>query len=302
MNEISPIKSNKPTALITGATGFVGGQLARQLVQKGWSVHILIRGSSTIPTGAEFSQILNHIYDGSTTSIINCIELSKPDLVFHLASLFLAQHQSEDIEKLIYSNVLFGTQLLQAMQATGIKKIVNAGTSWQHYNNENYNPVCLYAATKQAFEVILEYYVQASGFEAITLKLFDTYGPDDTRPKLFNLLNKVSINGDVFDMSMGEQLIDIVHIDDVIAAFIVAAQRLNTGKVTVQECYAVSSGAPLPLRSLVKLYAQLTQKRININWGARPYRYREVMIPWTKGLGIQGWQPRVKLEDGIKTL
>jgi hypothetical protein len=56
----------------------------------------------------------------------------------------------------------------------------------------------------------------------------------------------------------------------------------------------------LSLKSLVEFYAQTTQKKIQINWGARPYRFREVMIPWSKGIGIEGWRPRVGLEEGLK--
>jgi len=300
MNETRPKKDQMPTALVTGATGFVGSQLARRLVQEGWQVHILIRAGSSVSTSAEFNQISTHIYDGSYASTVSCVESSKPDVLFHLASMFLAQHQPKDIETLIHSNVLFGTQVLQAMQANGVENIVNTGTSWQHFNNEDYNPVCLYAATNQAFEAILEYYVQACGIKAITLKLFDTYGSDDPRPKLFHLLSKSAMSGDVLDMSKGEQLIDLVHIDDVIDAYLIAAQRLIIGKVTGQECYAVSSGRPLPLKSLVEFYAQTTQKRVHINWGARPYRFREVMIPWTNGFWIEGWQPRIELLEGLK--
>jgi nucleoside-diphosphate-sugar epimerase len=302
MSETRPINSQMPTALITGATGFVGNHLARRLVQEGWQVHVLIRADSKVPTTAEFSKISTHSYDGSTTSVISCVESSKPDIVFHLASIFLAQHQSKDIEALILSNVLLGTQLLQAMRVNGINNIVSTGTSWQHYKNEEYNPVCLYAATKQAFEIILEYYVQACGIKAITLKLFDTYGSEDSRPKLFNLLGKASINGDLLDMSTGDQLIDLVYIDDVIDAYIIAAKRLSLGKVSGQEFYAVSSGNPLSLKSLVELYAKINQKKIKINWGARPYRVREVMIPWSKGIWIPGWRPRVGLVEGLKRL
>ena len=300
MNETHRIKDQMPSALITGATGFVGSQLARRLVQEGWHVHALIRAGSTVSMAAELSQLSFHIYDGSTASVINCVEYSKPDVVFHLASMFLAQHQTNDVEALIQSNLLFGTQVLQAMQVNGVKNIINTGTSWQHFNNEDYNPVSLYAATKQAFEALMEYFVQACGFKAITLKLFDTYGPDDPRHKLFHLLNKASISGDELDMSMGEQLIDLVHIDDVIAAYLIAGKSLKFGKVIGHESYAVSSGRPLPLKLLVDLYVETTQKKIHINWGARPYRFREVMIPWTKGFGIEGWRPTIELLDGLK--
>ncbi len=205
-------------ALVTGATGFVGSHLVRRLLQDGWQVHVLHRATSELPIFSEFADTIKHVYDGSTDSMMRCVAQAKPDIVFHLASLFLSQHETKDVDSLVLGNVLMGTQLLEAMSVNGVTRIVNTGTSWQHYDNKDYNPVCLYAATKQAFEAILEYYVQACGVRAITLKLFDTYGPDDRRPKLFNLLSDAVKTGVTLNMSEGGQFIDPVFIDDVIDA------------------------------------------------------------------------------------
>ena len=302
MNETRPITNQKPTALITGATGFVGSHLACRLVQEGWQVHIVSRADSRFPEAEEFALVTNHIYDGSTESIVNCVVQVKPDVVFHFASLFLSQHANKDVSALIQSNVLFGSQLLEAMKVNQITNLVNTGTSWQHYNNEEYNPVCLYAATKQAFEAILEYYVQACGIKAITLKLFDTYGPDDLRPKLFHLLRAAATSGDRLNMSGGEQLIDLVHIDDVTEAYLIAAQRLIECRAQQHERYAVSSGNPMRLRDLVLLYTEVTGCAIHVNWGARSYRSREVMKTWTEGSSIEDWKPQLAFAEGIKSL
>lgn len=288
-------------ALVTGATGFVGRHLARRLVREGWQVHILSRAGSRLPEAEEFAQVTNHIHDGSTEGMVRCVAQAKPDVVFHLASLFLSQHATKDIDSLNQSNVLFGNQLLEAMKVNKVTRIINTGTSWQHYNNEDYNPVCLYAATKQAFEAIIAYYVQACGVKAITLELFDTYGPDDPRPKLFHLLKKAATTGEPLDMSAGEQLIDLVHIDDVVEAYLVAAKRLLEGSVSQHVIYAVSSGHPMPLKELVLLYAEVTRQTVNVHWGARPYRYREVMVTWDRGEKLPVWSPSITIQAGMKT-
>lgn len=292
----------KPVALISGATGFVGSNLARRLVTDGWQVHILSRAGSRLSDAPEFAHVVNHVHDGSTDCMVACVAQSKPDAVFHLASRVLSPHTTKDVDSLIVSNVLFGNQLLEAMKVNEVRHIINTGTFWQHYNNEDYNPVCLYAATKQAFESILEYYVQACGFNAITLNLFDTYGPDDPRPKLFHLLNKAATTGEPLDMSAGEQMIDLVYIDDVIEAYVIAAHRLLKGEVRRHEQYAVSSRQPMRLRDLVGLYTKITGQAIPINWGARPYRYREVMVPWNLGNLLETWIPKVTLTEGISRI
>jgi nucleoside-diphosphate-sugar epimerase len=291
----------KRIALITGATGFVGSHLTLRLVEDGWDVHVIVRpGSDLSQIKKILNQITVHEHDGSSDNMLSIMQAASPDIVFHLASLSLSNHQPKDIGPLIASNILFGTQLAEAMVNSDVSRLVNTGTFWQHYQNEDYNPVNLYAATKQAFEDILRYYTETTDLKAISLNLFDTYGPDDPRPKLFHLLNKAAETGEPLDMSPGAQLIDLVHIDDVTEAYIIAAQHLLDGKVSLHERYAVSSGHLMPLNELVQLYTEVTNQAVAVNWSARQYRNREVMVPWNRGQAIEGWSPKVKLEDGLR--
>lgn len=291
------------TALLTGATSFVGSHLARRLVTEGWEVHLVIRPQSSLKLIEDIQgQVTLHTHDGSTEDLCQIMASAKPDIVFHLASLFLAQHQTKDVTSLIQSNVLFSTQLVEAMSVNGVNKLVNTGTSWQHFQNEAYNPVCLYAATKQAFEDILKFYVEASDLNVITLKLFDTYGPDDPRPKLFTVLRKAAQEQTELSMSPGEQLIDLVYIDDVIEAFLIAGDYILSDTDIKFESYAVSSGKPIKLKVLVNLYLKISNRNLNIKWGGRSYKEREVMFPWNKAINLGGWYPKVSLEKGIRLM
>jgi len=296
-------KTDNRIALVTGATGFVGSHLVRRLIKEGWETHIITRSSSNLTQLEDIAgKVIVHQHDGTTSSMINIVKDVEPEIVFHLASLFLAQHTSEDIERLVQSNLLFGTQLAEAMTLQGVTKLINTGTSWQHYENEDYNPVCLYAATKQAFEDMLKFYVEASELKVITLKLFDTYGPDDPRPKIFTLLRKVAEERTELAMSPGEQLIDLVYIDDVVEGYLLAAKRLMDNKVSSMEEYAISSGNPISLKDLIAVYGRAIGKLLPIKWGGRTYRFREVMVPWNKGERLSGWKPRIGLAEGIKRM
>lgn len=289
-------------ALVTGATGFIGGNLTRTLLDQGWKVSCLVRSGSDCSRLLEGADLIVYDQQIGAQALADLLRERKPVVVFHLASRFLAAHTPDDIPNLVASNIQFGAELLEAMTLSQTSLLVNTGTSWQHYESRAYSPVNLYAATKQAFEDLLQYYVEAGGLRCITLKLFDTYGPNDPRPKLFHLLSRVAASSENLAMSPGEQLIDLVHIDDVIRAFFRAAQRLLAGEVVSSEAYAISSGRPIPLRDLVAIYAQVTGRRLNIEWGGRPYRTREVMVPWSTGPTLPGWHPAVPLEEGIRRL
>jgi nucleoside-diphosphate-sugar epimerase len=290
-------------ALVTGSTGFVGSNLVHRLIIDGWEIHVIVRSDSKLDMLAEIIQeITVHEHDGSTHDMYRIMAIVKPEVVFHMASLVLSENTDKDIVNLVQSNILFGIQLLEAMAAHGVTRIINTGTSWQHYENKSYSPVNLYAATKQAFEDMLQYYVEAKGVQAITLKLFDTYGSNDPRPKLLNLIKKTSEDGSILAMSPGEQFVDLVHINDVVDAFIVASERIINTLVVGHEKYAVSSDKPLQLRLLVTKFEHVVGKKISIEWGGIPYRKREVMNPWNNGQRLFGWKPKISLDLGIAEL
>ncbi len=292
---------DKKIALLTGGTGFIGGHLARHLVDSGWDVHLAVRSSSEqrLPS-AKLAGV--HTLNGGLEELKQIIGAVSPSVIFHLASFFRAEHQPHEITPMIESNLLFGTQLLEAATSCGVRNVVTAGTSWQNFAGDSYSPVCLYAATKQAFQDVAQYYVEARGLKLITLKLFDTYGPNDTRKKLFFALTNAAASGQSLLMSPGEQLIDLVYVDDVVAAFELAALRLLSGECGASEEYAVSSGDLISLKGLVGLIVEIGGLKVNIVWGGRPYRDREVMVPWRGGKSIPGWAPKMRLEDGIKNV
>lgn len=291
------------SVLITGATGFIGSRLATALLKSGVDVGLIVRQTSELSQLGDVQQYKLYHYDGTVDSLKDAIEQQQPEVVFHLASLFLTSHQPEDIEPLINSNILFPTQLLEAMALCGVSKLINTGTSWQHYNSDHYEPACLYAATKQAFESLMQYYVSIGKISAITLKLFDTYGDNDPRKKLISLLLSLAESKQLLAMSPGEQLIDIVHIDDVIQAFLIAAARINEqAEQPLNESYGISSGKPLTLRELVKTFESVIGDALNIEWGAREYRDREVMQPWSSYRQLPGWQPQITFAEGFRRL
>jgi nucleoside-diphosphate-sugar epimerase len=289
--------------LITGGTGFVGSHLTSHFLRLNQSVHLLVRPNSNLQHLDWLNGAFHlHIYDGTTASVISILQKVKPRCVFHLASVSTAEHSSDQVEPLILSNVLLGTQMLEAMTISGVKSIISVGTFWQHYNSESYRPSCLYAATKQAFEDILEYYADAKAIKAITLKLFDTYGPHDSRNKLFSQLRRAASTGITLQMSPGGQKLDLVFIDDIVEAFVQAERNLLATTSPTCKVFGVSSGHQVVLRDLVAQYSRVIGKSIPIKWGARPYREREIMTPWSPRQHLPGWSARTGLDEGMKLM
>lgn len=285
--------------LVTGSTGFIGSHLVQNLHESGWDISVIVR--STSDRNRVSSSGLTRVYEhsGSSASMQKIVEVASPDVVIHLASLVLSEHTPSDVEELIQSNIIFGTQLVEAMTMCGVTSLVNTGTGWQHFNNSSYSPVNLYAASKQAFDSILQYYVEARALRVVTLKLNDTYGPADPRPKLLNLLVETALSHSELSMSDGRQEIDLVHVTDVAEAYMKAADLLMSQNEVSRERYSVTSGKAITLRNLVRLCEEVWKVDLNVRWGGRPYRQREMMTPW-KGPTIPDWAPKVPLSVGLK--
>ena len=127
--------------LVTGATGYLGSRLVRRLVALGHEVHVVARPTSDLALlGGDTNSVKVHRVTDSFSSVLSAVESSRPDVVFHLASLFLAQHRSEDIAPLVSGNVLFGAHVVEAMSCAGVSRLVLAGTASIHSDHAEYDP------------------------------------------------------------------------------------------------------------------------------------------------------------------
>ena len=287
---------------ITGATGFIGKHLVHKLLKESIDITINLRKNTINP----FDNRVKTYYLGlDVEKDIDYFKKEQFNGVIHLATCYITTHEPCDIENLIDSNVKFPSYLLECATQAKIKWFVNTGTFWQHYQNEKFSPVNLYASTKQAFEDIAQFYIETNQIKFCTIKLSNTYGPNDTRPKIFNLWKNIAETGKSIDMSPGNQLVDFVYIDDVIKAFLLMINYLNKNSQVEGlngSSYAVNSESQVTLKELASIFEKTTESKLNINWGGRAYGKREIMNPWEGVELIPGWKQKVSLEDGIHKL
>ena len=282
--------------LVTGATGFIGRNLTREL-SKQHNLYIL----GQFDGDPEILGLPGYVMTDDIPALAAYIKENKIDGIIHLASLYLTIHEPQQVKDLVSSNVFFGTAVLEAASlAGGVKWFLNTGSIWQNYNvtGSKYNPVNLYAATKQAFVDMAKYYSEVFNIRFCTLKLCDTYGPNDTRKKIFKLFKDNAESGDILKMSPGEQKLDILFISDIISGFKHLTDLLASQE-DLEEEYVLSSGHQLSLKDIASEFERVSGMKLNIEWGGRPYRDREVMIPW-KGKVLPMWEAHVELEEGIK--
>lgn len=294
---------NNIKIFITGSSGYIGQCLIKKILNETNYSLVLLQGknSEKIFFG---KRIKYYYYDNLDFDIYNCLRKTKPDVVIHLAGHSVTEHKKDDLSSLIKANIIFGTNLLDAMKENGVSKIINTGSYWENfYQDGEYHPVNLYSSFKKCFFNILQFYVEVFGFSAITLKLYDVYGPGDKRKKIIPLLIETATNNNKLDMSLGKQYVDFVYIDDVICGYINAIKYIMKSNKSDNLSVDIGSAKPIQLKKLVLLIEKNVDKKININFGGREYRLREVMNPkanieYTKKL--LGWYPKIFINDGLK--
>lgn len=299
-------------ALLTGVTGFVGAHLARALVADHVEVHAIVRTDARLDRIPDLVEAITlHVDDGSTNALTEAVARARPDAAFHLATNFIAEHRADDITALVRDNVAFPTRLADAVSAHsndegGAATFVNVGTAWQHVDGASYQPKNLYAATKQAFEDVLRFYSDRALLRVVTVNIYDSYGPLDHRGKLLTHLLAALRTGEPLLMSSGQQLIDLVHVDDITAALRraadLAADTAYDAGAREPAIYALSSGEPRTLRQLVELLGEVAGSRVPVVWGARPDRAGDMIEHWRAGDAVPGWSPSIDLPSGLRSL
>lgn len=265
---------------ITGANGFLGTHLRHRLTMEKIP-YVAIPHHSSI---AEMTEIL---------------KAERVRTVVHLASVFLGDHQPDQVDLLIDSNVGFGTRVLEACALSGVKNLVITGSSWQHYHSASVN---LYGALKNGLEAVARYYSDAQGMAIAFLKLYDSFGENDPRPKLVPQLLasfRNSGSGTPLRLSPGDQIVDFTHVQNSVEALLKAAEWTAAHPGSFQ-AFRVTGREPMSLRDFVTLIEKTVSYDFKIEWGSRPYRNREVMNPWIEAPEVPGYQPLLDLRDGIR--
>ena len=284
--------------LVTGATGYIGHHLAGRLAEDGEDVVAYLRPSSkTERLRALDGNIRLHIGDGTEDDLEGLFSGNPIETVFHLAA-----HRpggEEDRDAILEANVSFSTRLWRAAERAGCTSFVNTGSYWQFDADGNKAPNSYYAETKQDFQDFLEAEAAPGAPAAATLILFDVYGPGDWRGGVTAALARAA-EGETIAMSAGEQVLDMVHVSDVVDGFIEAAAALsgNSGHRT----WFLGSGHRASLRDIAALYEQISGRTLAIQWGGLDYREGQIFQPCPAQPSLPGWTARHSPEAGFGEL
>lgn len=285
------------TFLVTGGGGFIGSHLMAYLAGDGSEVVAVGRDSLSLYRGGELqAEVKCAIANGEWR--FDAIDVDVIDCVYHLATRYIVDHDTQNIAKLVEDNVGFTAQMLEATSRFAPRVIV-AESYWQYASQSTrYHSNNLYAATKNAAGALLDYYAKTHELEVVRAVIGDSYGPGDTRNKLIYSLIAAALDGHEVKLGDPEHHVSLLHVSDVVDGLV----RLGAQSYPAdQKIYNLCSGDETSLADLVEAVEKACDRKIDVTW--RQYRRRAAnLLPWRQGVVPLGWERRTALPDGLKAL
>jgi UDP-glucose 4-epimerase len=291
--------------LVTGGAGFIGSHLVDALLDAEHEVAIadhLHRSprpwvSAALQRGAQL-----HVADvRDLPAVTRAFEAARPDVVMHLAAQVDVRRSIQDPAFDAQVNVAGTVSILEAARAAGAKRVLLASTAAVYGDPEtlpideetSIAPLSPYGTSKAAAEWYLSQYTRLHGVSTLALRMANVYGP---RQDPHGEAGVVSIfcgiaaeGGQAKVFGDGLQTRDYVYVEDVVAAWLKAAESDLTGAMNV------STGTETTILDLAEA--------LELAYDLRPGRPGEIersRLDASRAHEHLGWTARTPLQEGLR--
>jgi GDP-L-fucose synthase len=297
----------KKKILITGAQGFLGKHLVKNLLEK----RKVPKGSLFLPTAEELD----------LRKLENCQKaVEGQDIVIHLAAKVggIGLNQEKPGE-LFYDNLVMGTQLMEAARRAGVEKFTAIGTVcaypkftpvpfkeenlWSGYPEETNAP---YGLAKKMLLVQSQAYRQQYGFNSIFLLPVNMYGPEDNFDSqsshvIAAIIRKVyeaqkEERNYIEAWGTGKPTREFLYVEDGAEGIILAAEKYDKS-----EPVNLGSSIEISIKDLTNLIAELMNFKGGIRWDlSKPDGQPRRKLDINRAQEEFGFVAKTNLRDGLE--
>ena len=295
--------------LITGGAGFIGSAVIEHLQKTNHELFVIDnlsfgnRKFINIPDINFFKEdILNK---SGVTSIINKI---RPNIIIHLAAIHFIPYCNEHPYDSSDINIRGTMHILDAAKNAGVDKVLFASTAavypiYDEAVSEKHEvgPLDIYGLSKLACERLCNEFHLETKIPTVVCRFFNAFGPNETNPHLIPEIQKQILGGNR-KIKLGNLTPkrDFIHTHDMASAVQILLEKSGNGIDT----FNLGRGIEYAVTEIVDAFAKAIGEPIQIE--VDPARVRKVermhLLADVTKLKSLGWQPKIGIEEGIKTL
>ena len=277
--------------LVTGGVGFIGSNLIKTLVEKGFNV-ISLDNYSTGSKSNETQEVKYYNLDIEKISKIN----EPIDLCFHLAAQSRVQPSFEDPEESFRVNVLGTSRVMEWARINKIK-IIYAGSSSKHHDPSD-SPYAMY---KFLGEEVCKLYKKSYNINVEIARFYNVYGPGENVDEKFgNVIgiwrSKVLKGEPLPIVGDGNQKRDFIHVYDIVDGLI----KIALTDKNHNDAWELGTGINYSVNELFKYFKDKFDVK-SINIPNQPGNYRETLRENDDSLKLLDWKPIDRLRDHINS-
>ena len=299
---------NNKKVLVTGGAGFIGSNLVKKLLSENNDVIVIDDLSSGFKSNIIENKGIRFINGDIRNRKVIDDAINGVEVVFHLAAS-VGNKRSIDFPIIDSEINILGTlNILEASVKEGVRKIVTSSSAGIFgelktipiKENHQIEPDSPYGCSKLCQEKLCLSYSKLYDIEAICLRYFNVYGPNQRFDAYGNVIPifvyKMLHNEPITIFGDGLQTRDFIHVDDVVQANINSASSYG-----VSEAFNIASGTRITINDLVKLITKNYKKNIIINYDKkRPGDVMHSLADISFARNKINFKPIISLEEGIE--
>jgi UDP-glucose 4-epimerase len=288
---------------ITGATGFIGAAILRQLLQAGFPVAVLLRPASDTARLEGVGNFEKFTYSTlEDPAMVAALSHFQPDIFIHCAWKGVGgQDRNEEFQ--ITENLPSVLGAVQLASQAGCRQWIGLG-SQAEYGNLNctldegapLRPTTIYGKAKLAAGVAALALCDAHGLAGAWVRVFSTYGPNDSPSWFIPYVIREFLAGRSPRLTKCEQLWDYLYVTDAACAVVSLANGDSRG------FFNLGSGSALPLKNYIEAIRASLASPLEPIYGALPYRVDQVMhleADISRLVRTTNWRPAISFVEGI---
>jgi nucleoside-diphosphate-sugar epimerase len=287
--------------LVTGASGFIGAHLCRELERLGAELHATSRRER-----AEEGRRWHGVDLADAGGVADLVERVRPEVLFHLASHVAGSRDRSLVLPTFGANLASTVHLLDAVTRTGgCRRFVQVGSMEEREPGEGDEPPASpYAAAKAAATAYCRMFHRLYDTPVVLARLFMVYGPaQGDLEKLIPYLILELLRGGEPKLSSGERPVDWIYVDDVVRGLVRAGFRSGRERPGLEgRRVDLGSGELVTIRELVERLYRIVGVDATPPFGTLPDRPMEQVrkARVEESAELLGWHPEVGLDEGLR--